>query len=96
MTFDEILDSTQNLTEGELRELNIFVCARLKERSSFDAALKRRTLAEGDKVSWNGRNGYTEGTVIRVKRKKAICSADGDTYIGRSWDVPLNMLTKIG
>ena len=91
MTFDQILDSTQNLTEGELRELNSFVIARLKERRSFDAALKRRTLAEGDKVSWTGRNGYTEGTIVRIKRKKAICSVG----YGRNWDVPLNMLTKV-
>ncbi len=91
MTFDQILDSTQNLTEGQLRELNAFICARLKERRSFDAALKRRTLSEGDKVSWSGRNGYTEGTIVRIKRKKAICSVGH----GRNWDVPLNMLEKV-
>jgi len=92
MTFDEILDSTRTLTEAELRELNNFVCLRLKESRNFDAALKRRTLSEGDKVSWNGRNGYTEGTIVRVKRKKAICSVGH----GRNWDVPLNMLSKLG
>jgi len=91
MTFNEILDSANNLTEVELRELNSFVCARLKERRNFDAALKRRTLSEGDKVSWNGRSGYTEGTVIRVKRKKAICSVGH----GRNWDIPLGMLSKL-
>ena len=91
MTFNQILDSTQQLSEAELRELNLFVCARLKERRSFDAALKRRTLAEGDKVSWTGRHGFTEGTIVRIKRKKAICSVG----YGRNWDVPLNMLTKV-
>ena len=91
MTLDQLLDSANNLTEGELRELNNFVVARLKERRSFNAALKRRTLSEGDKVSWSGRDGYTEGTIIRVKRKKAICSVG----YGANWDVPLSMLTKI-
>ena len=91
MTFDQILDSTQQLSEGELRELNSFIIARLKERRSFDAALKRRTLSAGDKVSWTGRNGFTEGTIVRIKRKKAICSVG----YGRNWDVPLNMLTKV-
>lgn len=91
MTFDQILDSTKDLTEGQLRELNSFIVSRLKERRSFDAAIKRRTLAEGDKVSWNGRNGYTEGTIVRIKRKKAICSVG----YGANWDVPLNMLTKV-
>lgn len=93
MTFNEILDSTRTLTEVELRELNGFICSRLKECRNFDAALKRRTLSEGDKVSWNGRNGYTEGTIVRIKRKKAICSVGG---YGRNWDVPLNMLSKLG
>lgn len=92
MTLEQILDSTQNLTEGELRELNGFIVARLKERRSFNAALKRRTLCEGDKVFWNGRNGRTEGTIIRIKRKKAICSVGH----GNNWDVPLNMLSKVG
>lgn len=92
MDFTQILESTHQLSEAELRELNLFICGRLKERRSFDAALKRRTLVEGDRVSWDGRNGYTEGTIIRVKRKKAIC----DVGHGRNWDVPLNMLTKVG
>ena len=91
MTFDQILDSTSQLSDGELRELNNFICARIKERSSFNAALKRRTLGPGDKVSWSGRAGLTEGVIVRVKRKKAICSVGH----GRNWDVPLNMLTKI-
>jgi len=91
MTFDQILDSTQQLSEGELRELNSFIIARLKERRSFDAALKRRTLSEGDKVTWTGRNGHTEGTIVRIKRKKAICAVENSG----NWDVPLNMLTRV-
>lgn len=91
MTFDEILDSTQQLSEGELRELNSFIVARLRERQSFNAALKRRTLSEGDKVTWTGRNGHTEGTIVRIKRKKAICAVKNRG----NWDVPLNMLTKV-
>jgi hypothetical protein len=92
MTFNEILDSTNTLTETELRELNGFILSRLKDHRNFDAALKRRTLSEGDQVSWSGRNGYIEGTIIRIKRKKAICSVGQ----GRNWDVPLNMLSKLG
>jgi hypothetical protein len=91
MTFNEILDSTNALTEIELRELNGFILSRLKERRNFDTALKRRTLSEGDRVSWSGRFGHTEGTIIRIKRKKAICSVGH----GRNWDVPLNMLSKL-
>ena len=92
MDFNQILESTHQLSEAELKELNLFICSRLKDRRSFDAALKRRTLAAGDRVSWSGRRGHTEGTIVRVKRKKAIC----DIGNGQNWDVPLNMLTKVG
>jgi hypothetical protein len=50
----------------------------------------RYTLKSGDKVSFNGRTGYQVGKIIRVKRKKAIIEV-----VGRNWDVPLSMLTKI-
>ena len=71
--------------------LNSAVYDRLKNVRDRDSALKRRTLRAGDKVSWTGRNGYTEGVIVRVKRKKAIC----DVGHGRNWDVPLSMLTAI-
>ncbi len=92
MTYTKILTNLSTLSENELRSLNHAVCDQLKAIRNKDAALKRHLFKAGDKVSWSGRNGHTEGVIVRVKRKKAIVVVSGDSYLGRSWDVPLNML----
>lgn len=89
MTLSEALNMISGMNESELHDLNRAVCMQIKDRQNREARVKRNTLKAGDKVSWNGRNGYTEGTIVRVKRKKAICSVG----YGANWDVPLNMLT---
>ena len=91
MQLSNIINELDNLDINQLRILNSAVYDRLKNVRDRDSALKRRTLRAGDKVSWTGRNGYTEGVIVRVKRKKAIC----DVGHGRNWDVPLSMLTAI-
>jgi len=91
MQLSNIINELDNLDINQLRILNGAVYDRLKNVRDRDSALKRRTLRAGDKVSWTGRNGYTEGVIVRVKRKKAIC----DVGHGRNWDVPLSMLTAI-
>ncbi|MDP6494451.1 MAG: hypothetical protein QGI09_03310 [Dehalococcoidia bacterium] len=91
MELTTILNELHTLNGDQLRSLNRAVCNQLTSIRDRDSAIKRRTLRAGDMVSWNGRNGYTEGTIVRVKRKKAIC----DVGTGRNWDVPLNMLTAI-
>ena len=91
MNYSDIISNLPRLNEGELRDLNRCVIDHLKTVRNIDAAEKRAVLREGDRVSWIGGHGYTEGTIIRVKRKKAIC----DVGLGRNWDVPLNMLNKV-
>jgi hypothetical protein len=88
MELNNIIRELRSFTPDQLRDLNTAVCRELKAVRNTEAALKRHTLMAGDKVNWNGRNGYTEGTIVRVKRKKAIC----DIGSGRNWDVPLAML----
>ena len=90
MTLSEALTNLVDLTSDELSTLNRAVCSELKSRRSAESARKRFLFKTGDKVSWSGRLGYTEGTIVRVKRKKAIVDVDGEF---RNWDVPLNMLT---
>ena len=93
---NKILNNLSSLNEAELRSVNAQVVARLKTLRNRETSLKRGTLAIGDKVTWNGRSGITEGTIVRIKRKKAICSAPGGySNCGRRWDVPLTMLTKV-
>ena len=48
-----------------------------------------RQLAVGDKVQWEGRNGFSKGTVTKINRKYIIV----DTGFGK-WRVPANMLEK--
>ena len=91
MELTTILNELHTLNGDQLRSLNRAVCNQMSSIRDRDSALKRRTLRAGDKVSWNGRGGYTEGTIVRVKRKKAIC----ESRAGRNWDVPLSMLTAI-
>ena len=90
MTLSEALNGMSTMTELELSELNRAVCSELRQRRSAESARKRFLFKTGDKVTWSGRRGYTEGTIVRVKRKKAIVDVDGEF---RNWDVPLNMLT---
>ena len=90
-TLARISTELPTLTETQLRTLNRLVIDQLKSIRDIEAAEKRRVLRAGDKVSWDGRRGYTEGTIVRVKRKKAIV----DVGYGRNWDVPLSMLTSV-
>ena len=95
MQLQEALTMISGMSEPDLRNLNRAVIMQIKDRHNRDARKKRCTLKSGDKVSWTGRNGYTEGVIVRVKRKKAIVVVSGDSYFGRSWDVPLNMLNVV-
>jgi hypothetical protein len=91
MQLQEALQMISGMSEPDLHDLNRAVCMQIKDRQNRDARNKRCMLKAGDKVSWNGRRGYTEGTIVRVKRKKAICSVG----FGANWDVPLNMLSAV-
>jgi hypothetical protein len=86
----DILNELGSLSEKDLLELNNQIIRKLKLIRAAKARAAKSSLASGDKVSWNGRRGYTEGTILRIKQKKAICVVGID-----QWDVPLNMLKKV-
>ena len=50
----------------------------------------KRSLKIGDKVSFNGRRGLTEGTVLKIAIKIVVV----DTGSTR-WNVPASMLSKV-
>jgi hypothetical protein len=50
----------------------------------------KRSLKIGDKVSFNGRRGLTEGTVLKIAIKNVVV----DTGSTR-WNVPASMLKKV-
>ena len=86
-----ILAGIKELSESELCDINHEIIHQLKAVRDRETSRKRNLLSAGDKVSWSGRYGYQEGTIVRVKRKKAIV----DVGSHRNWDVPLSMLKGV-
>ena len=66
------------------------VSERLNMQRTFIGKQTIRTLMKGDRVSFNGRRGLTEGTVLKVNIKNVVV----DTGSTR-WNVPASMLTKV-
>ena len=90
----ELKTQLNRMNITELREVNTYVVALIKGQRKADAAVMRATLSVGDRVSYDGRKGYTEGTVTKVNRTKCIVRADGDSAY-QTWNVPMSMLTKM-
>jgi hypothetical protein len=85
-----ILNDLLDMDEADLQALNNACVSQIKSLRNRKSALNRHVFKAGDRVSWNGRRGNQVGTIVRVKRKKAIC----DVGAGRNWDVPLGMLMQ--
>jgi len=66
------------------------VSERLNMQRTFIGKQTIRTLMKGVRVSFNGRRGLTEGTVLKVNIKNVVV----DTGTTR-WNVPASMLTKV-
>ena len=79
-------------TDEEVSEAWRLIAAEGKLRTDRATSNARSSLRAGDKVYFEGnRSGKCYGTIVRVKRKKAIVQVAGS----RNWDVPLNMLKKV-
>lgn len=67
------------------------VSERLNMQRTFIGKQTIRSLMKGDRVSFNGRRGLTEGTVMKVNIKNVVvdCAPNG------RWNVPASMLTKV-
>lgn len=66
------------------------ISERLNMQRTFIGKQTIRTLMKGDKVTFNGRRGLTEGVVMKVNIKNVVV----DTGTTR-WNVPASMLTKV-
>ncbi len=64
---------------------------RMNLQRTFLGNAVKRSLVIGDTVSFNGRRGLTEGTVLKVKIKNVTVDCGNS---GR-WNVPASMLTKV-
>ena len=91
-TVKDVLEDLGQFTDAELREINAAVIRQLKFNRNCKAAAARNVFKAGDQVKWSGRRGEQVGTIVRVKRKKAIVSVDEGRLPG-NWDVPLGMLS---
>jgi hypothetical protein len=79
-------------TDDEISEAWRLIAAEGKMRKERATSHARSSLRAGDKVYFEGnRSGKCYGTIVRVKRKKAIVQVPGS----RNWDVPLSMLKKV-
>ena len=91
-TVKNVLEDLGQFTDEELRAINTAVINQLKSNRNHKATVNRYAFKPGDQVKWTGRRGEQVGTVVRVKRKKAIVSVDEGRLPG-NWDVPLGMLS---
>ena len=79
-------------TDEEVSEAWNLIAAEGEQRRATRTANARFSLKAGDKVYFEGnKSGKCYGTIVRVKRKKAIVQVSGS----RNWDVPLSMLKKV-
>ena len=79
-------------TDDEVTEAWSLVAAEGDRRRNLRTSTNKNVLRAGDKVTWTGRAGKMSGTIVRVKRKKAIVDAVSTC---QRWDIPLSMLTKV-
>ena len=76
-----------NMDLNDIKMIN----ERMSLQRTFLGNAVKRSLKIGDSVSFNGRRGLTEGTVLKVKIKNVTvdCGPSG------RWNVPASMLTKV-
>ena len=79
-----------SLTTEELISLNADVVALIKARRRQEAGSMRRQLSLGDRVIVRDRHSTSQGVITKIMRTRAIVEING-----RSWKVPMNMITRI-
>lgn len=88
----------QTLNDADLAQAWRILYEESEKRGKQQAMVLKHTLRVGDHVEWTGQRGHCTGSVIRVKRKKAIVvehlNGKPDDK-GSRWDIPLKMLRKI-
>ena len=85
--FNKMIEMIPQLDMDQLNDINELL---VLQRNRLGMQLKR-TLRIGDRVSFDGRNGYQEGTVVKVAIKNVVVDTGG--Y--QKWRVPASMLTKV-
>ena len=92
MNIQDIYQNLDSFSIDDLRDLNDAVFHTIKAKRQQQSAIKKLSLRVGDKVSWDGRKGYKEGTIIKINRTRCDVSEKGAFS---SWAVPISMLNKM-
>ena len=99
MSIELIETLSKTLTDHDLTDAIGILIEERKSRHSGQLLRMKQSLIVGDAVQFyhSGRSKYIQGTVKRVKKKKAIIWEDGHGGYGpaQTWDVPMGMLKKV-
>lgn len=76
------IDNNDDLNE-------VIEAVKIQQQGLRDIAIAKAKVKfhVGDKVAYNGKNGYTVGKIVKMKIKRADVLVNGTT-----WNVPLSML----
>lgn len=85
---ERIQECTATILQCNLEQVNKIAQVISFRREQLADNLKRE-LKEGDKVTIISSKGTENGTIIEVKRTRAIVNIDE-----KRWDVPLKLITK--
>ena len=98
MSVELVETLSHTLSDSDLTDaISILVKAR-NQRQGAQLLEMKNTLSKGDAVEFyhSGHGKYIQGTVQKVKTKKAIVWKDGhSTGPTQTWDVPMGMLKKV-
>ncbi len=98
MSIELIETLSKTLTDHDLTDAISILIEERKSRQSGQLLRMKKSLIVGDAVQFyhSSKGKYIQGTVKRVKKKKAIVWEDGhSTGPAQTWDVPMGMLKKV-
>lgn len=99
MSIELIQTLRHTLSDSDLTDAIGILISERKDRQGNQLLEMKNTLSNGDKVEFyhSGRKKYIQGTVKKVKTKKALVWEDGHGGVGvvQTWDVPMGMLKKV-
>lgn len=93
ITVEQILSALHTLDHADVRRVNTAAYGILKLKRAAETRAAKSKLHVGDKVSWRGRRGYQEGTIVKINRTR--CIVNTGTAYAPDWTVPMTMLQAV-
>lgn len=79
-------------TIEELMDMNNIVVKKIKYTRALETQKLKWQLRNGMKVEWLGKKGHKVGTILEVKRTRALVMEQDN---GKRWNCPLTMLKVV-